>query len=410
MVKSTGTMNGTTGESRGLDEWIKLSTVLAGRFAERAAAHDREGSFPFENFSELKDAGFMRITVPAVFGGYEAPLETYLRVQEELARGDGSTALAFMMHAKLFGQQRDGPAYPEHWFAEFCRGAVEEGWTCNTVATEEGLGSPAGGGLPDTVAVERDENWVLDGRKTFTTMAPLLHYFIVLARIDDPGGGPAELANFVVYRDDPGVRIEETWDSLGMRATGSHDMVLERVRLPAERIATRRTVGSGDARGAAGTAWFALGVSATTIGVAQAALDYAAAFARERTPNSQRTIMEYPGVRSRIGRAQLLLIRSRAMVYDAARAWERRDEDGGGTAVTDRIVAAKADTLNNCIEAVDLCMRVVGGVSLQKRRPIERYYRDVRAGLHNPPIEDRAIEQLARTVLAEPAEAPQAAE
>ncbi|MGD9933881.1 MAG: acyl-CoA dehydrogenase family protein [Dehalococcoidia bacterium] len=409
-METTSTRDGQSAGARGLDEWVRLSQSLAARFSERAAAHDHEGSFPFENFEELKDAGFMRLTVPTAFGGYEASIETYLRVQEELARGDGSTALAFMMHAKLFGQQRDGPAYPERWFTEFCRGAVEHGWTCNTVATEEGLGSPAGGGLPDTVAVERDGGWVIDGRKTFTTMAPLLHYFIVLARVDGAVGDPPDLANFVVYRDDPGVRIEDTWNSLGMRATGSHDMVLEQVRLPAERLATRRTVGSADARGAAGTAWFALGVSATTIGVAQAALDYAAAFARERTPNSQRTIMEYPGVRSRIGHAQLLLIRSRAMVFDAARAWEQRADGQARTDVTDRIVAAKADTLNNCIEAVDLCMRVVGGVSLQKRRPIERYYRDVRAGLHNPPIEDRAIEQLARSVLAEPREPTRAAE
>ena len=64
-----------------------------------------------------------------------------------------------------------------------------------------------------------------------------------------------------------------------------------------------------------------------------------------------------------------------------------------------KVAITKIDTINNCIEAVDLAMRVVGGVSLQKSRPIERYYRDVRAGLHNPPIEDRALEQLARSVL-----------
>lgn len=260
------------------------------------------------------------------------------------------------------------------------------------------------------MAVEEGGRWRIDGRKTFTTMAPLLHYFIVLARIDGKGGGPAELANFVIYRDDPGVMIEETWDSLGMRATGSHDVVLSGVLVPAERLVTRRVAGSGDARGAAGTAWFALGVAATTIGVAQAALEYAVAFARERTPNTQRTIMEYPGVRSRIGRVELLLIRSRAMVYGAAEAWERRRTEQDGSLATNEVVAAKVDTLNSCIEAVDLCMRVVGGVSLQKRRPIERYYRDVRAGLHNPPLEDRAIEQLARAVLAEPPEAPRAAE
>jgi alkylation response protein AidB-like acyl-CoA dehydrogenase len=151
-------------------------------------------------------------------------------------------------------------------------------------------------------------------------------------------------------------------------------------------------------------------VAATTIGVAQAALEYAAEFARTRTPNSQATIMAYPGVRMRLSRALLLLQRSRAMVNDAAAAWEARADPGPGLSPIERVVAAKADTLNNCIEAVDLCMRVVGGVSLQKSRPIERYYRDVRAGLHNPPLEDRALETLARAALAEPAEAPKGAE
>jgi alkylation response protein AidB-like acyl-CoA dehydrogenase len=114
----------------------------------------------------------------------------------------------------------------------------------------------------------------------------------------------------------------------------------------------------------------------------------------------------------RIGRIELLLQRSRALVYDAAAAWERRagPREPGAMPPMDRVAAAKIDTLNNCIEAVDLAMRVVGGVSLQKRRPIERHYRDVRAGLHNPPLEDRALEMLARTALDEPAEPPKAAE
>ena len=375
---------------------------LAVRFAARAARHDREGSFPFENFEELRDAGFMRLTVPRTHGGYEASLGTYLRVQEELARGDGSTALAFMMHAKLFGQQRDGPTYSGEWFDEFCRGAVEHGWVCNTVATEEGLGSPAGGGLPDTVARRVEGGWQLDGRKTFTTLAPLLRYFIVLARIDDPGESSPAVASFVVYRDDPGARVEETWDALGMRATGSHDFVMEACRIPSGRLATSGPAPGDVSRPAAGMAWFALGIAATTIGVAQAALDYAVAYARERTPNSQRTIAEYPGVRMRIARASLLLQRSRALVMDAASAWEQRSErHDDGLGPVPRIAMAKIDTLNNCIEAVDLCMRVVGGVSLQKARPIERYYRDVRAGLHNPPLEDRALEILARAKLDE---------
>jgi alkylation response protein AidB-like acyl-CoA dehydrogenase len=392
-------------------DWVERARELAPRFAERAAVHDREGSFPFDNFADLRAAGFYGLTIPKERGGEEASLTTFLRVQEELAAGDGSTALAFMMHLKAFGQERESHNYPESWFAELCRGALEDGWLCNTVATEEGLGSPAGGGLPETTAIESEGGWLLNGRKTFTTMAPLLHYFIVLATIPQPEGERPVLGNFVVVPGDPGFRIEETWDSLGMRSTGSHDAVFENVQLPAERLMTRRTVGSADPRGAAGVAWFALGIASTSIGVARAARDYAVAYARERTPNSNKTIKEYPGVRMRIARIDLLLQRSRAMVYDASAAWESRNsEAANGMKPFDRVAAAKIDTLNNCIEAVDLAMRVVGGVSLQKKRPIERYYRDVRAGLHNPPIEDRALEQIARSALDEPFEQPKAAE
>jgi alkylation response protein AidB-like acyl-CoA dehydrogenase len=383
-------------------DWPAIARDLAARFSDRAALHDRQASFPFENFEELRQAGLLALTVPRRHGGHEASLTTFLRVQEELAAGDGSTALALNMHLIRFGSEREAPTYPARWFDEMCRGAVQHGHLCNTAATEEGLGSPAGGGLPDTTVRELEGGWLLHGRKTFTTMAPALHYFIVLAALHGEADERPAVANLLVLRSDPGVRIEQTWDSLGMRATGSHDLVLENVRLPAERLLNRRVVGASDTRGGAGFAWFALGVAATTIGVARAARDYAVAFARERTPNSGRTIKDYPGVRSRIARIDLLLQRSRALVFDAAAAWEQQLSTG--MPAVDRVAVAKVDTLNNCIEAVDLAMRVVGGVSLQKQRPIERYYRDVRAALHNPPLEDRALEQLARSALDEPPE------
>lgn len=392
-------------------DWPARARELAPRFAARAALHDREGSFPFDNFDDLRAAGFFGLTVPRSHGGEEAPLSTFLRVQEELAAGDGSTALAFMMHLKAFGQEREAPTYPSLWFDELCRGAIQDGWLCNTVATEEGLGSPAGGGLPETSVVESEGGWLLNGHKTFVTMAPLLHYFIVLAAIPVPAGERPAIGNFMVLRTDPGFRIEETWDTLGMRATGSHDAIFEDVHLPTDRLMTRRTLGSADPRGSAGVAWFALGIASTTIGVARAARDYAVQFARERTPNSSQAIREHPGVRMRIARIDLLLQRSRAMVYDAAAAWESRAAaPAQGMKPFDRVAAAKIDTLNSCIEATDLAMRVVGGVGLRRTRPIERFYRDVRAGLHNPPLEDRALEQLARSALDEPAEPPRATE
>ena len=379
-------------------DWLARAADLAARFAERAPTHDRAGDFPHENFADLREAGFLALTAPRAHGGAELPLSRFLRVQETLAAGDGSTALALNMHLIRIGAERESPGWPRAWFDEVCRGAVAEGRLVNTAATEEGLGSPAGGGMPETAAVAVEGGWLLNGRKTFVTLAPALWYVVVLARLDPPGGGPPEAVDFMVLRDDPGLRVDETWDALGMRASGSHDVVLEDVRLPADRLLARR---SERKAGRAGSVWFALGVAATTIGVAAAARDHAVAFARERSPGGAGAIAAIPGVRRRIARIDLLLQRSRALVADAARAWEGRGQAGAdaGMAPADRAAAAKLDALDNGIEAVDLAMRVVGGVSLQRRRPLERYYRDVRAGLHNPPLEDRALEQLAASAL-----------
>ena len=381
-------------------DWVARASALAARFAERAARHDREGSFPHENFAELREAGFLRLTVPRSHGGFGLPLSRFVRIQEALAAGDGSTALALNMHLIRFGAEREAPLYPARWFEELCRGAVEEGRLVNTAATEEGLGSPAGGGVPDTVAAPVEGGWVIEGRKTFVTLAPELWYMPVLARLDAPAGGAPQVADFMVLRDDAGVRIEETWDALGMRASGSHDLVLEGVRLGEDRFLGYRDKAAPSPRGRAGGVWFALGVAATATGVARAARDYAVAFARERAPTGLGAIAELPGVRRRVARVELLLQRNHALIADAAAAWEAgEDADDGDMPAGDRAAVAKVDALNNAIEAVDEAMRVVGGVSLQKRRPIERYYRDVRAGLHNPPIEDRALEQLARRAL-----------
>ena len=252
------------------------------------------------------------------------------------------------MHLIRFGSEREAHTYPEAWFDQLCREAVEHGWLCNTAATEEGLGSPAGGGAPETTAVESEGGWLINGRKTFTTMAPLLHSFIVMASIPQEGTERPAIGNFMLYRDDPGFRVEETWDSLGMRSTGSHDIVLDNVQLGPERLMTRRNPGSADPRGISGFVWFALGLSATTIGVARAARDYAVGYARERTPNSNRTIKEYPGVRTRIARIDILLQRSRALVFDAAAAWESRSEPRAtlpGMSPADRVAVAKVETL-----------------------------------------------------------------
>lgn len=105
---------------------------------------------------------------------------------------------------------------------------VSKGALINTAASEAGTGSPTRGGRPETIAIKKGNQWNLNGRKTFTTLSPVLDIFLVTAWVPED----ERLGTFLVHRDVKGVSIEETWDMISMQGTGSHDLVLNDVSLP----------------------------------------------------------------------------------------------------------------------------------------------------------------------------------
>jgi alkylation response protein AidB-like acyl-CoA dehydrogenase len=373
-------------------EFMALADRLAERFAARAAAHDRYNTFPHENFRDLHEAGYLALTVPAAYGGRGAdPLEVAL-AQERLARGDGSTALGATMHLLLIGRLAETRAWPEELFARLCREVVERGALINSAASEPELGSPSRGGLPATTAVRDGAGWRLNGRKTWTTLAPALRYLVVLAAVEE-GAGPPRRANFLVPAGTPGLRIEETWDNLGMRATGSHDVVLEEVWVPdSARLPEDGATAAGDARG------WALVTGAVYTGIAAAARDYAVQYARERRPAGMTgPIAELQTVQHRVAEMELLLLQARAILYGTAETWVQRPECRA--AIAWQLAAAKYTATNNAIRVTDLALRVVGSAGLARGRPLERYFRDVRAGLGHPPMDDAALTLIGKAAL-----------
>lgn len=207
------------------------AAVLARDFAERAAEHDRDGSFPFENFAALRDAGLLGLTVPREFGGEGAGLVTACRVVEEVARGDASTALVLAMQLIHHAALARNPRWPAAVREQISREAVAGGALVNAMRVEPELGTPARGGLPRATATRTESGWRLSGHKLYATGSPILRYFAVWARTAEE---PPEVGTFLVPHDRPGVRIVETWNHLGMRASGSHDLLLENVELPRE--------------------------------------------------------------------------------------------------------------------------------------------------------------------------------
>lgn len=373
-------------------EFMALADGLAERIAVRAPEHDRAATFPHEAFQALHESGYLALTVPEEYGGRGAnPLEVAL-AQSRLARGDGSVALSATMHLVLIGRLADTRPWPEARFAHFCREVVASGALINSAASEPALGSPSRGGLPNTTATKTPEGWRINGRKSWTSLAPALRYAIVSTAIHKNGAEPRR-ANFLVPMDAEGVRIEETWDNLGMRASGSHDVILDDVLvcddalLPGDDAAR-----SGDPRGWGGV------VGAVYHGIGEAARDYAIRYARERKPTGlPGPIAELPTIQQRIAEIQLLILQAGSVYFGTLEAWEAHPERRSELAW--RLAAGKYLTTNNAIKVTDLALRVTGSAGLLRAQPLERYFRDVRAGLGHPPADDIALTIVGKAAL-----------
>ena len=376
---------------------LDVAERLAERFVERAGKHDREASFPFENFADLREARLLALTVPEDYGGLGANELDFALVLERIAWGDASTALALGMSLANIGILAEGKLWPERTPALF-REVVEEGAMINAAQAEPKLGSPSHGGMPATVA-RRDSSggWRISGRKIYTTGAPGLRYFLVLAAVEEPDR-PARLGNFLVPNDAPGLRIEETWDALALRASGSHDLVLEDALVPADALLDVRDAGTPDPRGVLGLPWAPIALSAIYSGVALAARDETVRFAATRTPTALgKPISELPAVRMKLGEMEELLLISHRLLYGLAGDWVRYPEMR--PALKGQAPIMKSVTTNNAVRVTDLALRVVGGASMQRTLRLERLFRDARAGLINAPLDDVTLQSAGKAAV-----------
>ncbi|WP_067849799.1 acyl-CoA dehydrogenase family protein [Alicyclobacillus mali (ex Roth et al. 2021)] len=383
-------------------ERLRITRDLARRFHDRAPEHDRAGDFPFENMEDLKASGYVRWTVPVEYGGLGLSLEEMLMHQEMLAKGDGSTALAIGWHVGILLHLRETGAFPDELFRAVCESVVKEGALINSCATEPATGSPSRGGKPETTAVKVPGGYRITGRKTFSTLSPALTWIMVTATVADED----VVGQFLVRQED--VEIVETWDTLGMRATGSHDIVLKDVFVPEERVIVIQRPGAQAERRPDGSGWL-LHIPACYLGIALAARDFALEYAATYRPNTlPHPIAQVPHVEQKLGEMELKLLAARTLLYDLARRYDAASPEER-VKLQPQFGAVKTIATNAANQVVDLAMRIVGGRSLSRALPLERYYRDVRAGLHNPPMDDVVYRNLAKAALARRAAGPEKA-
>ncbi len=363
---------------------------LAAAFALVAPEHDRDASFPHENIAQLAAEGVLNLTAAAAYGGGGAGLARSVALIEAAAAGCPSTALVLAMQLIHVHLATHNPRWPERLRALVARDAAAGG-LINALRVEPALGTPARGGMPETVATRTADGWEITGRKMYSTGAPGLRWMLVYARTDEAA---PRVGFFLVPAQSPGVSIIETWDHLGLRASGSHDVVLTGVAVPLDHAVDVRAPGEWRPDPVQ-TAWNALLIAALYTGVAGAARDLLVRFLRERAPaNLGAPLATLPRMQEAVGRIEALLLTNRRLVTEAAAEYDR---DGGpGTIGCQLIKTVAAD---NAISAVEEAVKLAGNHGLSRANPLERHLRDVLCARIHTPQADAALIAAGRAAL-----------
>ncbi|MBB3213458.1 alkylation response protein AidB-like acyl-CoA dehydrogenase [Herbaspirillum sp. Sphag1AN] len=369
----------------------QLLQQLASEFAATAAEHDRDGSFPHQNFERLHQHGLLSLTVPHFAGGHAATLAQTRRVIGAVAYGDPSTALVLSMQYLQHAANSRTARWPTQLYRQVATEAVRDGALINALRVEPELGTPARGGLPATVARRVPQGWCISGRKIYSTGIPRLTWLNVWARSDD---AQPLVGSWLVHRDTPGVSVVENWDHLGMRATGSHEVIFDDVLVPAEHAVDVAPANSQPDIDPTTLLWSAVLLGAIYDGVARAARDWLVDWLQNRVPANLGTpLASLPRFQEAVGQIDAWLLSNR-LLLDAAAANTRVASDDSG-----RI---KYLVTTQAIAVVEKAIEISGNPGLSRNNALERHYRNVLCSRIHTPQNDSILINAGRIALLGP--------
>jgi alkylation response protein AidB-like acyl-CoA dehydrogenase len=374
----------------------RLPTEMLERFRARAGDLDRANAYFDDDLAELRALGYLAAAVPVELGGWGLGLRELAQSQRRLARYAPATALAITMHSYWIGiaieLERIGDS-SLRWILE----AAAAGEVFAAGHAEAGNDIPV---LLSTCVAERVEGgYRFTGRKQFGSNGPAWGWLGAHAIDADAPGGP-QIVHAFVERNSPGVTVVDTWDTLGMRPTQSHDTILDAVFVPDSRVG--RVVSAGDASDpfiVAMAVWPLSLFAAVYLGIADRALELAVEGARRKTSVAiERASYAYnPMVQHQVAEMYLELDAATATLDSFVEHWVS-GIDLGDTLVP-RLYSTKWRAVEAAKQVVDVALDVVGGAGMFKPNELERLYRDVRCGGFHPGNDALTHELVGKSVL-----------
>jgi alkylation response protein AidB-like acyl-CoA dehydrogenase len=380
---------------------LAKAKTLADQFALSASHYDETGNFPFVNFDALFDAGLLRLTASLDNGGFGGGLTEAQAVIAEIARGEPSTALVLAMHYNHHKGLGAGTKWPRHLVERVSRANLEGVALLNAAQVEPRIGSPSHGHPPETIARRHGDAWRISGHKQYATGIPGLKWISVLALTDD---SEPRIASFLVPNPSKGLHVVETWQATGMRATASHDLILDEVEVPLADIIDPQPASGGLKRDEAGMAWYFLQIASVYQGAARAAADWITGFAAKYAPGSLGApIATLPRIQEGLGEIEIKLSSNDRLLRSAA-----ADADAGRLAGIES-AAVKHQVIENAVAVTTLALDLGGNPGLRRDLPLERHHRDVVTGRAHAPQNNMIKVMAGKVALARVSNDPSAA-
>ncbi|HEX8245784.1 MAG TPA: acyl-CoA dehydrogenase family protein [Longimicrobium sp.] len=346
---------------------------LAREFADNelrphADGWDREGTFPREVIAKLGELGFLGMLLPEEHEGLGLDTAAYLIALEEIARGDASVAVAMSVHNSLPTQMilaHGTDAQKERWLKPMARGELLGAFS---------LSEPDSGSDAASMAAQArkvDGGWVLNGAKAWVTNGGFGDVVVTMVRTDTPDDrrGAKGIGAFIVPTDTQGYVVGKKEDKMGQRASETVGIAFQEMFVPDDQLLGQP--GQGFVYALQGLNGGRLGIGALALGIAQAALEHAVAYAAERRQFGT-ALKDFQGMQFKLANMATRVEAARALLHRAAEA-----KDTGENAVQ-MASMAKLYASEAAMYVTTEAVQVFGGYGYMKEYPVERLFRDAK--------------------------------
>lgn len=345
------------------DEILEAIDGSLAAIAANAVAVDAEGKFPDDNLDILADIGAFGLVASPSHGGAGGSLTHLAKACEAVGGACASTGMVFLMHSVTVAtlQGGGGPA------AEAAVKDIVETRALATLAFSE-RGTGAHFYAPELKATRNGDRVEVSGRKSFVTSGGQADYYLILVQSDEGAD------TYLMGKNDQGVSWDGTWEGLGMAGNSSIALGLDKVQFGADRL-VGASGKAGDLIFGTVAPWFLVGLSSVSVGIAQAAASAAGEHIKARSYDSGGSLAEVQYIQHLVCDMDMTTRKARLLVQNAAGLG-----DAGDPGALVPIMQAKVTATEAAQEVTGSAMTATGGQGYTPYLPIERHFRDARAG------------------------------